>query len=228
MRIGQSCVQSRLCNRNQARCRDYFCYGDATRCRALFAMLPGDFWPAGLVLRFPCWSQRQTSVSGPLPRRTRVEPHFAFGLWWAMGGWDVPSLGDTPLGCGELVLLLFLIRIIPCRGRFSGAARTIYALCFAFAFGNILYFPCRDAILYVLLLRDLSWVSHRRAVHTPLFATRPLRNAWYQLRPLFFPARARFWKSDSGPEFFNFAPRVWCDDSYGAAHSRIYSDQKLF
>ena len=44
--------------------------------------------------------------------------------------------------------------------------------------------------------------------------------------PPFSSARARFWKRDYWPEFFGFAPRRWCDDSYGAAHRRFYSDQK--
>ena len=43
----------------------------------------------------------------------------------------------------------------------------------------------------------------------------------------FFPARARFWKCDSWPEFFEISPCVWCDDSYTAAHKRIYARQKL-
>ena len=44
--------------------------------------------------------------------------------------------------------------------------------------------------------------------------------------PRFSRARARFWNVSSWPEFFEIAPRVWCDGSYGAAHSRFSSDQK--
>ena len=47
------------------------------------------------------------------------------------------------------------------------------------------------------------------------------------IAPPHFPwARARLWNTWSWPEFFGFAPRCWCDDSYGAAHRRFSSDQK--
>ena len=41
---------------------------------------------------FPSW----LPVLLQLPACTRVEPHLASGLRWVMGGWDAPSLGDTP------------------------------------------------------------------------------------------------------------------------------------
>ena len=49
---------------------------------------------------FPSW----LPVLLQLPACTRVEPHLASGLRWVMGGWDVPSLGDTPRCRGVLVL----------------------------------------------------------------------------------------------------------------------------
>ena len=39
---------------------------------------------------------------------------------------------------------------------------------------------------------------------------------------------ARFWNAHSWPEIFQFAPRVLCDDSYGAAHKPIWSHRKHF
>ena len=75
----------------------------------------------------------------------------------------------------------------------------------------------------------ISWFQvRRRTPQTPIFATRPLRNAWVLNGPYFFPARVRFSKRDSWLDFFKFAPRVWCDDSYGAAHRRVRGRQKKF
>ena len=87
------------------------------------------------------------------------------------------------------------------------------------------YFPRRDAILAFAPVPNILLGGSRRHSQTPFFATRPLRNAWFLNGRAFPHVGARFCKCDSRPGFFKVAPRVWCDDSYGAAHRRIRGRQ---
>ena len=105
-------------------------------------------------------------------------------------------------------------------------ARLVRSLCGHTCLHKYHYFL--SAATKLLIWNVLRWWFWRcrRTLRTPFFATRPLWNGWLLSGPSFSPAGAWLWKSDSWPEFFRFARRVWCDGSYGAAHNRFSSDQK--
>ena len=90
-------------------------------------------------------------------------------------------------------------------------------LCFSSAGNRFLLFnPIR-----------ICFVTLATGAHQPLFLSHvPSETPERKIVAFFSPARARFSEGDIRPEFLRFARRVWCDDSYGAAHMRFWARQK--
>ena len=80
--------------------------------------------------------------------------------------------------------------------------------------------PAYLASMYFMVLDASTVAAGANFCHTSL--AKRLKSVW---SPLFPKVGVRFCKCDFRPEFFKFAPRVWCDDSYGAAHRRIRGRQ---
>ena len=94
-------------------------------------------------------------------------------------------------------------------------------------FKKVLFSPCRNAIRVASVACSASCLAYFEDAHDAFLVIGLMLFRLGQLRPPLFPwVRARFRKRDYRPDFFRFAPRVWCDDSYGAAHKRIWRRQK--
>ena len=149
------------------------------------------------------WSMRPTGEAGKLSRRpcmkSRIFENFMKNWsWWTF--WQSNSmkfLRWREFHClavprrfviwlvERYVLLLFLIRIIPCPGRFCGAVCVIGALRLVLVFRKRLYFPRRDAIQACWCGGFRNYVSTVCvARHTFLF-TGLMVFAWSQFGPPF-------------------------------------------
>ena len=102
--MGFASVPHRLGHVNQQPC-------DANLCCCNFVIARRGFSLAAASSVLARGPTQLTFTPCQLPKHTRIEPHFVFGLRRVMGGWGVPSLDDTPTCHGVLAC-----RVMPRRG----------------------------------------------------------------------------------------------------------------